>query len=117
MRKGEEITLYNVPAYQVAYTLPEEKRNKIRAALKARVIADHPEWKDQSDTQGTDLSRAISMLVPYQMGDSYLVEDQNTQQPRNSSAPVAQGVAGYTQPASSEYDPFGGGEANDDLPF
>ena len=117
MRKGEEITLYNVPAYQVAYTLPEEKRTKIRAALKARVIADHPEWKDQSDTQGTDLSRAISMLVPYQMGDSYLVEDQNTQQPRNSSAPVAQGVAGYTHPASSEYDPFGGGEANDDLPF
>lgn len=117
MRKGEEITLYNVPAYQVAYTLPEEKRNKIRAALKARVIAEHPEWKDQSDTQGTDLSRAISMLMPYQMGDSYLVEDQNNQQPRNSSAPVSQGVAGYSAPASADYDPFSGAATEDDLPF
>lgn len=118
MRKGEEITLYNVPAYQVAYTLPEEKRKPIREALKKRILAEHPEWKDQTDTQGTDLSRAISTLMPYQVGDSYLMEEQNAQQqPRNASAPVSQAVSGYSSPTSNDYDPFGGEQAPDDLPF
>ncbi len=117
-RKGEPITLYNVPAYQVAYTLPEAKRTRIREALKKRVLAEHPEWKDQTDTQGTELSRAISMLMPYQVGDSYLIEEQQQQgAPRNASAPVSQGVTGYSAPENNDYDPFGEGAAPDDLPF
>ncbi len=118
MRRGEEITLHNVPAYQVAYTLSEEKRTRIRAALKTRVIAEHPEWKDQTDTQGTDLARAISTLMPYGMGDSYLMEDQQSQQQRNTSVPVSQGVSGYSAPESNDYDPFGAPAGEyDDLPF
>ena len=54
-REGEQITAYNVPAYSVCYTLPEEKRAKIRAVLAKRVIAEHPELANQTDTQGTDL--------------------------------------------------------------
>ena len=97
MRKGEEITLYNVPAYQICYTLPEEKRQKIRAALAKRLKLEHPEWAQQTDTQGTDLQSA-------------------SQTPRNTSAPVAQGVAGYT---SQQPDPFDEAftQNNDDLPF
>ncbi len=117
MRKGEEITLYNVPAYQICYTLPEEKRQKIRAALAKRLKLEHPEWAQQTDTQGTDLARAISMMMPFQMGDSYLMEEQSASQtPRNTSAPVAQGVAGYT---SQQPDPFDEAftQNNDDLPF
>lgn len=118
-REGEQITAYNVPAYSVCYTLPEDKRAKIRAVLAKRVIAEHPELANQTDTQGTDLAKAISTLMPFQMGDSYLIEEQNTpQQPRNSSAPVAQGVTGYSTQAPTDYaDPFGGEEAPDDLPF
>lgn len=116
-RKGEQITLYNVPAYQVAYTLPETKRVKIREVLKKRVIAEHPEWANQTDTQGTDLARAISMMIPFQVGDSYLVEEQQNAQPRNTSAPVAQGVAGYSAPVDDYQDPFGADDAPDDLPF
>ena len=108
-----------MPAYSVCYTLPEEKRAKIRAVLAKRVIAEHPELANQTDTQGTDLAKAISTLMPFQMGDSYLIEEQNAQQqPRNSSAPVAQGVTGYSTQAPTDYaDPFGGEEAPDDLPF
>lgn len=117
LRRGEEVTLHNVPAYQVCYSLKEELRNNIRAMLKARVLADHPEWKDQTDTQGTDLARAISTLMPFQMGDSYLMEEQQ-QQPRNTSALIAQGVAGYSAPVSNEYDPLGMPTGNmDDVPF
>lgn len=119
MRRGEEVTLYNVPAFQVCYTLKEEVRTKIRAALAKKVIADHPEWGQQSDTQGTDLSRAISTMMPFQMGDSYLVEEQSAASaPRNSNTPVSQGVAGYSEAMSNNYDPFGeGGGNDDDLPF
>lgn len=117
-REGKEITAYNVPAYSVCYTLPEDKRTKIRAVLAKRVIAEHPEWANQTDTQGTDLSKAISTLMPFQMGDSYLIEEQQQQQQRNSTAPVAQGVTGYSSPAPTDYqDPFGGENAPDDLPF
>jgi hypothetical protein len=56
--------------------------------------------------------------MPYQVGDSYLMEEQNAQQqPRNASAPVSQAVSGYSAPTSNDYDPFGGEQAPDDLPF
>ncbi len=118
MRKGEAVTLFNVPAYQICYTLPEEKRTRIRTALAKRIIAEHPELASQTDTQGTDLARAISMMMPFQMGDSYLIEESSASDaPRNASAPVAQGVAGYT-PASSP-DPFDSAfqDSDADLPF
>lgn len=117
-RKGEEITLYNVPAYQVAYTLPEAKRTKIREALKKRIISERSELSNQTDTQGTELARAISMLMPYQMGDSYLIEEQNAQVAlRNASVPTAQGVTGWTPPEQSNYDPLGEDSLPEDLPF
>ena len=119
MRKGENITLYNVPAYQICYMLPEEKRTKIRAALAKRILAEHPEWSQQTDTQGTDLSRAISMMLPFQMGDSYLVEEQNQQGAyTNTSAPVAQGITGYSAATPPEDNSAQWSPANDDdLPF
>ena len=118
-REGNAITPYNVPAYSVCYTLPEEKRVKIRAALAKRVLSEHPDWANQSDTQGTDLARAISTLMPFQMGDSYLIEEQPSQgQPRNSTAPVAQGVAGYAaQIPTQEAQENMWQENNEDLPF
>lgn len=116
-RKGEEITLYNVPAYQVCYTLPEEKRARIRASLAKRLIAQHPEWANQTDTQGTELARAISMMMPFQMGDSYLMEDNNNAAPRNSSAPIAQGVAGYTAQQTDPFDQDAFASDDSDLPF
>lgn len=118
MRKGEAVTLHNVPAYHICYTLPEEKRTRIRASLAKRIIAEHPEWASQTDTQGADLARAISMMMPFQMGDSYLIEEPPAASaPRTSSAPVAQGVAGYA-PASSP-DPFDSAflSQDEDLPF
>ena len=119
MRKGETVTLYNVPAYQVCYTLPEEKRQKIRAALAKHIIAKHPEWAQQTDTQGTDLARAISMMMPFQMGDSYLIEEQQASAaPVNNATPVAQGVAGYTPIDSYSTDgSFLPPVSDDDLPF
>ena len=117
VRRGEEITPYNVPAYQVAYSLPEAKRTKIREVLKNFILKLHKEWANQTDTQGTDLSKAISTMMPYQMGDSYLMEEQQSAAPRNNNAPVAQGVAGYSAAASNDYDPLGGENAPDDLPF
>lgn len=118
VKSGEKITAYNVPAYQICYTLPEEKRNKIRAALATKILKDHPEWTGQTDTTGTDLARAISMMMPFQMGDSYLIEDQNTQQQLNSTAPVAQQVAGYTPQAVDLNDPNAWvPPTDDDLPF
>lgn len=121
IRKGDTPTLYNVPAYDVCYTLPEEKRKVIRAALKKRVIAEHPDWANQADEKGTDLARAISVLMPFQLGDSYLIEEQNSQQQSASpSAPVTQGVSGYTPaaaaPADSQWTPPENPE-DDDLPF
>lgn len=118
VKSGEQITAYNVPAYQICYTLPEEKRKKIRAALATKILKEHPEWAGQTDTQGTDLARAISMMMPFQMGDSYLIEDQNTQQQLNSTAPVAQHVAGYTPQAVAMNDPNAWAQlSDDDLPF
>ena len=99
-------------------TLPEEKRNKIRASLAIKILKEHPEWAGQTDTTGTDLARAISMMMPFQMGDSYLIEDQNTQQQLNSTAPVAQQVAGYTPQTVDMNDPNAWAQpSDDDLPF
>ena len=63
---------------------------------------------------GTDLSRAISMMMPFTMGDCYLVEEnRNTVAPANPSAPSAQSVAGYTPAAAPAETP----EWDNDLPF
>lgn len=119
MRRGEPITPYNVPAYQLCYTLPEEKRVKIRAALAERLKKEHPEYAAQSDTPGTELARAVSTMMPFQMGDSYLMEEASPAAPAApafKAAPMAQGVSGYT-PVTS----FGADDtwkpADDDLPF
>lgn len=118
MRKGEPITLHNVPAYQVAYSLPEAKRNAIRAALAKYVIAQNPELATQTDTEGTDLARAISTLMPFQMGDSYLMEDQQqAAAPVNNSAPVTQGVSGYSSAVAAPADSEWQSPQDDDLPF
>lgn len=118
LRKGEQVTLYNVPAYQICYTLPEEKRQKIRAALAKHVIAQHPELAGQTDTQGTELARQISILMPFNMGDSYLIEEQQSSAfPVNASAPVAQGVAGYTAAIPSDDNSSWQPPTGDDLPF
>ncbi len=115
--KGEAVTPYNVPAWQMCYILPEERRNAIRAALKKKLLAQHPEWTAQEDVQGTDLSRAISTMMPFQMGDSYLIEEQNAQQPSYNNAPVAQQVYGYTPVAAPPADQQWQAPADDDLPF
>lgn len=120
-REGEPITAYNVPSHQICYTLPEEKRTKIRAALAKNIIKQHPEWAQQKDEdKDSDLHKAISRMMPFQMGDSYLIEEKTSQgayQP-TSTAPVAQQVSGYTPPTN---DPFNSEQYNngsdDDLPF
>lgn len=117
IRRGDEVTAYNVPAYQICYILPEEKRLRIRKALRARVLAQHPEWSQQSDTPGTDLSREISRMVPFQMGDSYLIPPANaSQQERASSGMQAEGLASrpMAQPAAFDTSDT---VTDDDLPF
>lgn len=112
--RGETVTEYNIPYYQACLSIKEEIRNKIREVLAKKVIQQHPEWNGQSDTQGTDLSRAISMMMPFTMGDCYLVEEnRNTAAPANPSAPSAQSVAGYTPAAAPAETP----EWDNDLPF
>ena len=113
--RGETVTEYNIPYYQACISIKEELRTKIRAALAQKVLAHHPEWQGQSDTQGTDLARAITMLMPFAMGDCYLVEENNgqQQQPVNRNAPQAASVQGYTPAAA----PAEAAEWNDDLPF
>lgn len=110
-QQGEVPTLYNVPAMQVCYTLPEERRKLIRASLKKKVLLEHPEWSAQEDIKGTDLAGAISRLMPFQMGDSYLMEDATANQ-QYGSAPVSQSVSGYT-PVSN----YGPTSEQEDLPF
>jgi hypothetical protein len=112
--RGETVTEYNIPYYQACVSIKEEMRTKIRAVLAAKVLKDHPEWNGQSDTPGTDLSRAVSMLMPFAMGDCYLVEENRTQtQSVNSNVPSAASVQGYTPAAApAENQPW-----NDDLPF
>ena len=120
IRKGEQVTLYNVPAYQVCYSLPEETRNIIRAALKKRILRDNPNLAGQEDVKGTELSAAISRLMPFQMGDSYLMEEQQYNSGYASPTPpqAVQQVQTFTQAAipTPEDDPLNGGEI-DDLPF
>lgn len=121
MRQGDTPTLYNVPAYDVCYTLPEAKRTVIRKALVKRLLAEHPEWAGQKDEKGTDLSRAVSTLMPFNIGESYLMEEQSAAQTASASvsAPISQPTAGYTPaapaPADSEWQPTD--ENGDDLPF
>jgi len=118
--KGEAITPYNVPAWQVCYTLPEERRTVIRGVLKQVVLKAHPEWSQQEDSKGTELAAAISILMPFQMGDSYLIDDGNGQQSQSySSAPSAQQVSGYTPVAAPPADQSGwdAPTSMDDLPF
>ena len=118
--QGEIPSAYNVPAYDVCYVLPEEKRKAIRKNLAKAVLIAHPEWKDQPDEKGTDLARAISTMMPFSIGISYLMEDQHSASPMASSnAPVAQGVAGYTPATPAPADANGSDPyAEDpDLPF
>lgn len=119
LRKGENITLYNVPAFNVAYSLPEDRRKVIRAALAKRVIAEHPEWANQSDEKGTELAGAISRMMPFNMGDSYLIEEQaqTSATPATNAAPTATPTTSWAPPSGTDYDPFSAGDAPDDLPF
>ena len=114
IRKGEDITPYNVPAYQVCYTLTEERRKRIRESLCNRLKKEHPEWKDLNDERGNALSAAISRLMPYQMGDSYLIEETGSQQAARPAAMEPQNN-GYTPQVAAA--PFDAPSDKDDLPF
>lgn len=115
--RGDTPTPYNVPAWQQCYTLAEDKRNAIRAALKKRVLAEHPEWNGMEDVKGNDLAAAISRLMPYQMGDSYLIEEQSSHPQQYSSAPSAQQVSGYSSAAFSPSESPWSLPEDSDLPF
>ncbi len=114
--RGETVTPYNVPAWSVCYTIPEERRLQIRSALKGAVLKAHPEMAGQEDVKGTALAAEISRMMPFQMGDSWLIEERQTSASPYTPAPPAHQVVGYTSvaapPADANYafDP-------DDVPF
>lgn len=114
--QGEGITPYNVPAWSVCYAIPEEKRLRIRSALKARVLADNPALSGQEDVKGTPLAAAISRLFPFQMGDSYLIEEQ-----KPSGAPAYADTMAPSVMDCSPVAPQAMGEApmpfDEDVPF
>lgn len=116
--QGNAVTPYNVPAWQVCYSLAEEKRTNIRQALKQAVLRDHPEWSYMEDVKGNELAGAISRMMPFQIGDSYLVEEQQVgQSPSYSSAPAAHSVSGYTPVAPAQPDQQWSAPTDQDLPF
>lgn len=110
--KGEVVTATNVPAWGVCYTLPEEKRSRIRAALKKKVLAEHPEYNGQEDVKGSDLAGAITRLMPFQMGDSYLMEETPQSYTPQYGYPSPQQVTGYTP-----VDMSGMAASDEELPF
>lgn len=110
--RGEPVTATNIPAWSVCYSLSEEKRTRIRAALKRKVLAEHPEYNGQEDVKGTELSAAISRFVPFQMGDSYLIEESAQSYTPQYGYPAPQQVTGYT-PAQMPDPSY----QNEDLPF
>lgn len=115
---GETPTPYNVPAWQQCYTLPEERRLAIRAALKKVVIRDNPDLATMEDVKGNDLAAAISRLMPFSVGDSYLIEEQSAAAPPSySSGPSAQSVGGYTPAQLPADDNVYHGPDENDLPF
>ena len=75
---------------------------------------EHPEWKDLNDERGNALSAAISRLMPYQMGDSYLIEETGSQQAARPAAMEPQNN-GYTPQVAAA--PFDAPSDKDDLPF
>ncbi len=93
---GETITPFNVPAWHQCYILPEEKRTKIRQALKKRILAEHPELAGQEDVRGTDLSKQISRLMPFQMGDSFLIDDSTAAPQAAAPTPPAVTIANFS---------------------
>lgn len=112
MRENEVETPYNIPAFNVNVATSEEKRNKIREAIAKRMRMEHPEWKDLPDEKGNELAKAISRLMPYTIGQAYLVEPKNAPAQQQPFAPVTQNVSGYTPapvPQESNYE--------DGLPF
>lgn len=117
LREGTQITTFNVPAYQVNYTLNEEKRAKQRAALAKKVLKDHPEWATQTDEDKTsDLHRAVSVMQPSDLGLAYACEPKNATTATPTNAPVAQTVQGYT-PTQDPFEAAAAQDSGDDLPF
>lgn len=123
LRKGEAQTPYNIPAYTVCFSLKEEIRARIRQALQKLVLREQPELAGQADERGTELSKAISRLTPFDMGDAYLVEDrhlsgQSYQNPSQSQGPAVQSAQTWTPPQTDPATgmPYGQ-EVPDDLPF
>lgn len=122
MQRGEAETPYNVPCRELKPRYRKEWQDAARKRYEAQLKAQHPEWASLSDqgsnlprgTERNELTRAINAKFPYAIGNGYLRESLQQQQPYTAPAQNVQ----YTQPtAAPAYDDPFGDSFDPDLPF
>lgn len=112
-QRGEDVSDYAPPSHTVELNYSKEFLEKAKAAAKARLLKEHPEWVDTDENFNKDLKNAIYEAVRVRLGTAYanVPKEQRT---FTGSAPAAQGYSEYQQPMQN--DPFGP-QDDDDLPF
>lgn len=110
-QRGDDTDDYNPPSHTVEVGYSQDFLDKARAAAKARLLREHPEW-DSDENFNKDLKNAIFEAVRVRLGTAF------THKPREQStftgqAPAAQGLGNYQQ---KQEDPFAQ-QADEDVPF
>ena len=113
--RGEDTTDYTPPSHTIELGYSQEFLEKAKAAAKARLMKEHPEW-GSDENANRDLKNAIYEAVRVRLGTAYANKPKE-QSSYTGTAPAAQGFGSYQAPQEQQ-DPFGGGYNNDDdLPF
>ena len=113
-QRGEDTADYSPPSHTIELGYSQEFLEKAKAAAKARLMKEHPEWVDTDENFNKDLKNAIYEAVRVRLGTAYANKPKD-QSSYTGTAPAAQGFSGYQAPQEQQ-DPFGPQE-DDDLPF
>ena len=113
VQRGEDTADYNPPSHTLELSYSQEFLDKAKAAAKARLLKEHPEWVDTDEQFNKDLKNAIYEAVRIRLGPAYANKPKE-QSAYTGTAPAAQGYTSYQQP--EQQDPFGANN-DDDLPF
>lgn len=111
-QRGEDTTDYNPPSHTVELSYSPEFADKAKAAAKARLLREHPEW-DSDENTNRDLKNAIYEAVRVRLGSAY-VNQPREQRTFSGQAPAAQNYSDYQAPAQD--DPFAA-QDDEELPF
>lgn len=89
-QQGNDVTAYNIPSVSVNASFRKEFLDDMRKKVAAQLIRQHPEWQGTTEETNTDLRRAVSARIPYEIGLGYLREPKgNGQSQQQAVAPAA----------------------------